>query len=1168
MLETLLLGRFDLKLDGSNVSLSSRKSQALIAHLALEGSTSRGHLAFLLWSDAGEEAARRNLRQELWQLQKTAFGAQLVLEGDQVMLLAGFGLDSNQFQTLLETNRRGEALGLYRGPLLEGFVISGAAAFEEWLEVKREFFASMRRTALAQEAGALELAGDLRGALAAHLALLLENALLEVHQRDAMRLLTLLGDPALALERFEQFKNLLHQELNLEPLGETVRLAERIRTSQTLESSPVRQVMATEPALNAPLVGRDTAWATLEQAKAGLSLVLGVPGVGKTRLVEEFAHSTAGAVWFRAREVASETPFYPIAEALRVAFENPATRPKLEALEPIWLAEVARLLPELATSNGLTSSEPPSPEGRTRFLEGLSRAVLAISEPRGLIVFDDLHWADASSLELFAHLLERHAQTASSPRMIATARELELEQNQAVQTLFRGLRRSEKLQEIVLEKFSEAQTLQLVQGMSGGSSATLFSRRLFAATSGNPLFLLQTIRHLFEIGTLFANEHGWNTAIDETTSDYAELSIPKSVPAAVLERVTHLGDTARRVLEAASLAEDGFGLEMLLGATALSDWEGIEALERLTATNLLLPIEPGESYRFSHELVRRTLEDSLGPERKRILHKRLAQTLEDAGGSPSAIARHLEAAGKRAAAAGWRIKAAEAAASVYAYREALEQYDHVLEQQMMDEAAFSIRQARMRLWWALGNADERLVELELLSMLATHLRNKELETQVLFARVGLYADSGQYQDVLQITASLLELTVLTQAQIVEALFLSGAALLRLGMFGQAENHLYQAETLARVCLPERLSSIYLDLRVCALSRGDIPLARLYNAQALQACRVTINRGDELDALTAEGRMAGMVGEHAKALKLLEHALQESLEVGHIPAQGYALACLASVHLSLGQLTAANERIQTSLNLGRENQKVLVYGVLYNLLARSQHLNGRLDLALESNRIAKEFNRQSFEIGSDIRSRLILAELHLDLGLPLEAREELSGSLELIEREDLRSYRAPVENLLARCDLMLLEPTQALKRLEQISEFDRWSEWCDLAETSALTGFAHLMTDAASTALQTVIELGGTPVTDSWATRVRLLAGKMLGDVPPELFNDARALLRSVDLPKLPALELRRDLATVLESSEPTEARSLHDEVQHAVLEMAQTLPTELKAGFLERWLPA
>ena len=1164
MFEAALLGHFGLKLEGEEFVLRSRKSQALIAHLALEGSTSRSHLAFLLWSDASEEAARRNLRQELWQLQKTELGAQLVLEGDQVMLLAGFGLDTNQFRLLLETNQRTQALGLYRGSLLEGFVIAGAPAFEEWLEVKRESFATLRRTALAQEAGALETSGDLRGALASHLALLLENALLEVHQRDAMRLLTLLGDPALALERFEQFKSLLHQELNLEPLGETVRLAERIRTAQVLEPNVARQVVATEPTLNAPLVGRDAAWAALELAKPGLSLVLGVPGVGKTRLVEEFARSTAGAIWFRAREVASETPFYPIAEALRVAFENPITRSKLEALEPIWLAEVARLLPELAISNSLTSSEPPS-QGRTRFLEGLSRAILAISEAQSLIVFDDLHWADASSLELFAHLLERHAQAASSPRMIATARELELEHNEVAQTLFRGLQRSEKLQAIVLEKFSEAETLQLVQGMSGGSSATLFSRRLFAATAGNPLFLLQTIRHLFEIGTLFANEHGWNTVIDDTTSDYAELSIPKSVSEAVLERVIHLGDTARRVLEAASLAEDGFGLEMLLGATALSEWEGLEALERLTATNLLLPIEPGEGYRFSHELVRRTLEDSLGAERKRILHKRLAATLEGTGGSPGAIARHLAAAGKRAAAASWRIKAAEAAAKVYAYREALEQYDHALEQHSMDEVAFSIRQARMRLWWALGNAGERLIELEALSTLATHLHNPKLETQVLLTRVGLYADSGQYQDVLQITASLLESAVLTQAQIVEALFLSGAALLRLGMFGQAENHLYQAETLAQVSLPGRLSSIYLDLRVCALSRGDVLLARAQNAKALAACRTINNPEVELDALTAEGRMAGMVGDYGKALKMLEEALAQSLEVGHVPAQGYALACLAGVHISLGQLTAANARIKASLNLGTVNQKVLVYGVLHNHLSRSQRLNGQFGLALESNRIAKEFNQQSYKTGGDIRSRLILAEILLDLGSPLEAREELSGSLELIEREDLRSYVAPVENLLARCDLMLLESTQALRRLEQIAKFDQWSEWCDVAEISALTGFVHLMKRDANAALRSVAELGGTPITVAWAIRVRLLAGKMLGDVPPELLNGARALLQSVDLPTLPALELRHDLATVLESSEPAEARSLHDEVQNTVLEMAQTVPDELKAGFLGRW---
>ena len=129
------------------------------------------------------------------------------------------------------------------------------------------------------------------------------------------------------------------------------------------------------------------------------------------------------------------------------------------------------------------------------------------------------------------------------------------------------------------------------------------ARRLQRATHGNPYFLLETIRFLFDSGDLTIDERGtWVTRYDEDTGSYAELPVPPTVQQAVIERVERLGPAARRVLETAALAGDGFVLEEVQPATALSDWEALEGLERALQANLIASATPG--YRFAHDLAR------------------------------------------------------------------------------------------------------------------------------------------------------------------------------------------------------------------------------------------------------------------------------------------------------------------------------------------------------------------------------------------------------------------------------------------------------------------------------------------------------------------------------------------------------------------------------------
>ncbi|GIW37039.1 MAG: hypothetical protein KatS3mg073_1184 [Meiothermus sp.] len=175
-----------------------------------------------------------------------------------------------------------------------------------------------------------------------------------------------------------------------------------------------------------------------------------------------------------------------------------------------------------------------------------------------------------------------------------------------------------------LEPLSELEVAELIAHLSG-RPARLFPQRVYRATSGNPLFVLETLRSLFESGELRLGEGGvWETPYDESTHDYTELPIAPSVRQAILGRLEHQGAAVRRSLEVAALVgEETFGSHLLAQASALSDWEVCEALEQACQHQLLKSTPQG--YRFTHDLIARTIAETLQPDHRKLISARLAQ---------------------------------------------------------------------------------------------------------------------------------------------------------------------------------------------------------------------------------------------------------------------------------------------------------------------------------------------------------------------------------------------------------------------------------------------------------------------------------------------------------------------------------------------------------------
>lgn len=1158
-----LLGAPAVEQAGRPLTLPTRKLLGLLAYLALEGPAPRSRLAGLFWSEQDEATARGNLRRELNRLRHTPIATLLQTDRD-LLQLGPILTDVAEFQTHLKEGALEPALALYRGPLLLGLELTGAEGFTEWLEARREELARLWREALQRQAERLEAAHDLRGALSARLALLREDELQELHHREAMRLHALLGEREAALARFARLQELLRNELRLEPLPETLALARQIEqgalaTPPAPPPTPAPQGVALHP----PLIGREREWARMEAAwEARQAIYLaGPPGVGKSRLLLEFAQHKGPFFLLQAQPSDSGIPYAFYSRAIR---QSLAQFPNLP-LPPWARRELARLVPEL-------SDEPPPPittaEGKLRLLEAITEVIRALGQ-QGVrsIVTDDLQFVqDAASNEVAAYAMARLLPEGVLRPLVAFRPE---ELNPLVQETIRQQALQGQALLIELKPLSETDLLRLVRALSGASGAIRFTQRLYGATGGNPLFVLETLKSLFESGALQTGPEGWRTPYDHETTDYRELPLPASVREVVWRRLERLGPAPRRLLEAASLAGDGFGLEALRGATALSEWESLEALEQALAADLLRPW--GQGYAFSHDLLRRSVREGLSLERRQLLHRKLAQSLERQGGSPARIAEHWEEGGKPKEAIPWRIRAAEAAVRVYAHAEALEQYQKALSDGAEGRVAFEVQRERARLWQTLDERTPWAEALEAMQHLADELGEAPLQAEARLGWAEHHLLCGRYREALAEAEGVLEQPHLSEPLHTGAQHLAGLALIAQGRLVEAEPRLEAAlgAPLPPQADPSALAQrgkLHIALCNCALQRGDLDKAERHTHAALEHYRQAGYRVGQVEARSRQGLMMGLRGNTAGAILALEQARAEAQELKERVLERNILLNLFKFQFESGQLAAALPNLERGLSLAREPQDPRLEGIFLNNLGVVYRATGELGKALDSIRAALEIAERFGMAPLLARRRLALAEYYLDLGNPEAARPLLEQARIQIEAANQGELMPWLEAQLARCVLLEGRADAAQRRLEPWMN-RKLADHNDQNRIAWLLGWAWLRLGRPELALSAVAKRDALPAFGVRLLAVELEARLALGQPLHESLSRAAHLLADPGVARVEALDLYRVLIQAYQHTQQTEKASETAQLLQAELErLRQSLEgyPELQEG-LERW---
>ncbi|HET9221880.1 MAG TPA: AAA family ATPase [Roseiflexaceae bacterium] len=401
------------------------------------------------------------------------------------------------------------------------------------------------------------------------------------------------------------------------------------------------------------LVGRERERIELERlldeaqaGRGGLVLLAGEGGVGKTRLAHTVLAGRGLLVLTGAASQAVAVPFGPIVGILRAYLR--VVPEGLDASGPL-AGYLALLLPELGPA--------PAEGDLATLFEAIRSAIVAIARRQPTaIILDDLHWADATTLDLLPALANALAQ---EPVLIVGAyRSDEIPRGHPLRRLRSELRRAGRLRELTLEPLDRAATAALAARLLGGIPSRNLADVLFDRTQGLPFFVEELTASLVAGGRLQRIPSGFDLLDD------ADVAIPDTVRDAVLLRIDMLSGQGRRALEVAAIAGLYFDLD-LVAELAETEAGVAEALEGA----IIREIGPGQGA-FRHALAREAIYSDVSWMRKRDLHRRIAAHLEARGVPPGVVAEHWLAGRELERARAALLAAAAAAAAVHAAREA------------------------------------------------------------------------------------------------------------------------------------------------------------------------------------------------------------------------------------------------------------------------------------------------------------------------------------------------------------------------------------------------------------------------------------------------------------------------------------------------------------------
>ena len=1036
-----ILGPLEVLDEGRPIALGGSRQRALLALLLVHANETltTDRLIDELWGERPPAKAAKTVQMQLSRLRKAlageagngSAGVVVTRERGYELVLDSERLDAQRFERLaaegrseLAADRPGRAvaalegaLSLWRGaPLAE-------LAYEPFAQREIARLDDLRATALEALIEAKLALGGHAEVVAQLEALIGEYPYRERPRAQLMLALYRSERQADALQAYQDARRTLVDELGIEP-GERLRELERAILAQDPELHlTAEEPAAAEPAVETPrsaFVGRERELAELVggldhafAGRGGLFLLVGEPGIGKSRLAEELiaqarargARVLVGRCW----EAGGAPAYWPWVQSLRPYLRD-TDADSLRSQLRGGAADMARLFPEL---RDLLADLAPAPQlesagARFQLFDSMTAFLKSAAAARPLVlVLDDLHAADEPSLLLLQFVARELGK--SRLLIVGAYRDVDPTLSHPLTTTLTELAREPVTRTLALVGLGEADVARFIELAAPGASAAELGPAVHAETEGNPLFVGEIVR-------LIASERGLREPA------MTPLAIPESVREVIGRRLRHLSDDCNRLLAQASALGREFDLDALARVSGLSRGAILELLDEGVEARVVTEV-PGVigRMRFAHALIRDAAYLRLSRSRRVQLHRQVGEALEalyssDLDAHLAELAHHFyksAAGGNGQKAVDYARQAGARAVALLAYEEAVRLYEMALE--ALGSVGAATAQLRCELLLALadaqGRAGDGLAARSTFLRAADLARSAGLPEMLAEAAVGyggrfLWAHALADEQLVPLLEDGLSAVGEADSVLRVQLLARLAAALRHGPSRERRERISEEaiQTARRIGDPATLAY--------ALAAAECALHAPHNAHTRLA------KGDEIVSLVAG------TGDRERLFDGHEHSFWAAWELGdpdrravelasmtrvaeelRQPAQLWMLATAeATLAVSQGRFAEAPELIERAAAIG---ENVLAW---HAAAARKMQLfllrreQGRLD------GLVREVRNHGDEFPSPLVHRAILAHIYARL----ERTEEAQALLNELTSRDLSNWHVDEEWLVSIC----------------------------------------------------------------------------------------------------------------------------------------------------------
>ncbi len=801
---------------------------------------------------------------------------------------------------------------------------------------------------------------------------------------------------------------------------------------------------------NRALMGREKQLQTLlacwEEARAGrgqLAFISGEPGIGKTCLALQAAAQSEPPVLLigRCQEQPGGLAYHVFAQVLRSYFATVAIE-SLDELSRQLIGNVAQLIPEIRQIfPGLPV--PPSLEPqqeKLRAMTSLTQIVKRATQERPwLVILDDLHWADPSSLELLRHL--SRALPSMALLVIGTHRDVELEHGHPLLKVLNDLSRHPTYHHLPLSRLNREDMEQVLANIWEQPVPEALTAKIYQHTGGNPFYVEQVAQGLADDGLITLQEGQWHFPPLE------EVRLPQNARDAVWRRIRHLDPDTQESLRRASVLGPTFRLEDLQEMGGLSQWEALEHLDMALERELVQEAPGDVALRFRHSEIQSVLYVDMGRWR-RLLHRQAAEALERRAEvmsecTAAELAYHFTEAEELEKALNYSFQAARQAAAIHAnpvahfwYNRTLDIFGRMGPTKAVEFQSLwlSVHESLAEVLALMGQYDEALsnyASARVLLEVESPPADEALRLVNVYLQIAdVHEQRGEYDRAIEWLEKgwgYLDKDEPT-IELAQIYFFEADVYQHQSRYDEAVDRCQKSLEVASKI--NTLEGQHIIGRTCCLL-GDIYRRRGDANQAILCCRRSVRVYEEMGDAAGQSKAHNKLGDVYYDLKdwgQAGEAYHKSLtmrqQIGHICGQGISARNLARVHFNRGEWTEAASLFEQSRSIWEQIGEPLREAATLDDLAQVHLCQGNWTEAL--NCLSRSQSLLS-EIGSeghlpeveDAESQLAQARLALEAHLADKTRIHLAEAVKSLEtlgalappaqcaRDDIVASRPPM-----------------------------------------------------------------------------------------------------------------------------------------------------------------